>query len=370
MQSSSGRALRSGGTPAEDDAAHFRRALRAASTEAEREAVLEQISDAADAVGYLHADTGQPPSSAPEAREFHAQASGAVVPTLEHLAEWQSTCRTTEKTKDMAAADMKRFAVKFPLLRDVSRPAVRRWITSLMNDDGLTPKTVQRILSALRGYWRFLQGDGIVPETEEPFAKLEVARQAKGKGAADLRQPFAPADVPKLIAAAMARDDRGLADLITLAMWTGCRIEELCALKVADVLDDSFRVVAAKSAAGVRVVPIHAKLAPTMGRLVAASADGFVLSGLTRNKYGDRSNGVGKRFGHMKTALGFGPAFVFHSIRKTVVTILENVGVAENVVADIVGHEKPRITYGLYSGGATLEVKAAALAKLAYPANG
>jgi hypothetical protein len=32
----------------------------------------------------------------------------------------------------------------------------------------------------------------------------------------------------------------------------------------------------------------------------------------------------------------------------------------------IVGHEKPRITYGLYSGAASLKVKAEALAKLSY----
>ncbi len=58
---------------------------------------------------------------------------------------------------------------------------------------------------------------------------------------------------------------------------------------------------------------------------------------------------------------------MFHSICKTVVTILENAGVPENVVADIVGHEKPTMTFGLYSGGATLAVKSEALAKLAYP---
>ncbi len=57
---------------------------------------------------------------------------------------------------------------------------------------------------------------------------------------------------------------------------------------------------------------------------------------------------------------------VFHSIRKTVVTILENAGVPENVVADIVGHEKTTMTYGLYSGGTTLAVKREALDKLAY----
>ncbi len=39
---------------------------------------------------------------------------------------------------------------------------------------------------------------------------------------------------------------------------------------------------------------------------------------------------------------------------------------SENVVADIVGHEKTTMTYGLYSGGLSLAMKRDALAKLAY----
>ena len=347
--------------------AELDRALRSAKTEEQRRLILERIDEAADDIGHPHVDQGQAPSSSPLAQRFYGEATGAYVSTLEHLDEWLATSGTTAKTKDMHRSDVKRFAVKFPLLHDVQRVPVRRWVAGLMNDGGLAPKTVRRALSGLRGYWRWLQVEGVVPETEEPFSKLEVARQAKARTAAGLRQPFQPADVPKLIDGALARDDTALADLIRLAMWTGCRIEELCALKLADVTGDSFRVGAAKTAAGVRVVPVHDELQPVMARLLADSKDGYVLSGLSFNKYGDRSNGVGKRFGHMKTALGFGPQFVFHSLRKTVVTILENAGVSENVVADIVGHEKPRITYGLYSGGATLEVKRAALAKLAYP---
>ena len=103
-----------------------------------------------------------------------------------------------------------------------------------------------------------------------------------------------------------------------------------------------------------------------MTRLIDDSADGYVLSGLSVNKYGDRSNAVGKRFGRLKKDLDFGKKHVFHSIRKTVVTILENAGVPENVVADIVGHEKTTMTYGLYSGGLSLVVKHEGLNKLAY----
>ena len=113
--------------------------------------------------------------------------------------------------------------------------------------------------------------------------------------------------------------------------------------------------------AGVRTVPIHEELAPTKARLVEASTDDFVLSGLAVNRNGDRRDPLGKRFTRLKRAMGFDDRYVFHSIRKTVVTILENAGVAENITADIVGHAKRTMTYGTYSGGVGLEMKRAAL---------
>jgi integrase len=110
-------------------------------------------------------------------------------------------------------------------------------------------------------------------------------------------------------------------------------------------------------------------LKPLMDHLVATSHDGFVLPGLKPDVFGDRAANVGKRFGKLKTKLGFGPTKVFHSIRKTVVTLFEIAGIPENVSADIVGHEKPTMTYGHYSGGVNLAVKAAALSHLSYPIN-
>lgn len=150
-------------------------------------------------------------------------------------------------------------------------------------------------------------------------------------------------------------------------MWTGARIESLCALKVVDVKGDYFSIADDKTEAGTRDVPIHSRLMPTIKRLCRESKDGYVLSGLTPDKYGDRSAAIGKRFGHLKSKLGFGESHVFHSFRHTVVGQLESRGVPENVAADIVGHEKPRITYGLYSGRNPLDVMREAIEKLSYP---
>jgi hypothetical protein len=46
-----------------------------------------------------------------------------------------------------------------------------------------------------------------------------------------------------------------------------------------------------------------------------------------------------------------------------VAILLENAGVAEGVGADVLGHDKPTMTYGLYSGGASLKVKREAIEK-------
>lgn len=370
LGSASSRPVASGAAeiPIEEDAAYWRRQLARARDGEERAVIQDQIEFAAWEIGAVNVDRiGEAPSQNPTAKHFHALATGRIVPFAEYLDEWLDTVRATEKTKDMHRAAVQRFSTRFKTVQDVSRPEVRRWVTKLLNADGLAIASVQRILSPLRGYWRYLQSIEVADDEHEPFTKLDVSRRTQHGDLRTARLPFTPKEVLALLAAAEGGKDGDLADLIRLAMWTGCRIEELCALKAEDVHDGHFTVVDAKTNAGWRDVPIHSELAPTLARLLDASQDGYVLSGLTTNKYGDRSNAIGKRFGRLKSDLGFGRQQVFHSIRKTVVTILENAGVPENVVADIVGHEKTTMTYGLYSGGVPLKVKRKALEKISYP---
>ena len=135
--------------------------------------------------------------------------------------------------------------------------------------------------------------------------------------------------------AAHAAEDAQLADLIAVGSYSGARIEELCSLKLSAINSNTFKITDAKTSAGIREVPIHSHLKATIARLKKDSEDGYLFSGLTENKYGDRSNAIGKRFGRLKASAGFGEQHVFHSIRKTFVTLLENAGVSENLAADI-----------------------------------
>jgi integrase len=258
------------------------------------------------------------------------------------------------------------FTQDFPFIQDVKRKAVQQWVNRQAKG-GKKAATISRSLSELRGYWSYLTSVEAVPKDSLPLEKLSVPRPSnKDNGGEEVRQPFTAKEVMSLLNAAVEREDSQLADLIRLGMWTGARLEELSALKVKDVNPVYFEVKDAKSAAGRRQIPIHSKLKTTMRRLIRDSKDGCILSGLSANKYKDRGNAVGKRFGRLKTAMGFGEAHVFHLIRKKVATMLENAGVVENVAADIIGHDKPTMTYGLCSGGNSLKVKQAAIEKLNY----
>jgi integrase len=335
--------------------AYWRIALRRATTEEERDKIIMLISDAADDIGFENVDVGQSPKRDPEAQRFFSEAVGARVPTTEYIDEWIASLQVKDKTAAMRRSTVMRLAGKFRILQDISRKDVRRWMTELMVD--LKPATVQRIMSDCRIYWTYLETIEVVPEDSAPFDRLGL----KVKNTA--RLPWSPEELMKLHRAAKAKD-QVLADLILLAMYSGARLSELVDLRVADVDVDRFRIVNSKTAAGIREVPFHHKVKQTMARLIDESKDGYVLSGITAKR---RAATMSKAFQRLRKAGGFSDERqVFHSIRNTVITMLERAEVPEGTVQDVVGHERSTLTGSTYSGKSTFEMRRDALEKLAY----
>jgi len=210
----------------------------------------------------------------------------------------------------------------------------------------------------------------IAPDTPNLFEGLDFKESEKVSNTGNKRIAFKALEVKQLMKAASDKGDEQLINIIQMTAFTGARIEELCSLKASDVITvdkvKSLNITDAKTEAGNREAPIHPSISELIKRLSKETKDGYLLSGPTFNKYNGRSNAIGKRFSNLKKKFGFGRSHVFHCFRNRVATLLENAGIPEGVAADIVGHEKQTMTYGLYSGGTSTKIKYEAIKKIKY----
>ena len=142
---------------------------------------------------------------------------------------------------------------------------------------------------------------------------------------------------------------------IWIAAHTGAREGAIAALEY-DADQKTIRFPKAKKEKDDRIVPAHPA--------IEANLEAWV-SGQRRS-----ASSISNQFTKFKQSLGYGVSQDFHSFRRTLITLLENAGIAENVTADIVGHKKPRISYGLYSSGNEIEVMREAVEKIDYKSKG
>lgn len=305
----------------------------------------------------------------PEAKAAYEIATGRRVILADHKDDYLNQYRNHSiKTKAAYQAAVGRFLARFPDDHTVTPKALTKWVIDMADTDGLAAKTITRMIGQARSFWSYLGEREIVkhdPKTTEAFNGLTVPKTAAKQVS---HTPFTPQEVVGFLRSPVAQADAQLTLLITIAMYTGARIEEVAMLKKTDLdLDQAvihFR--GTKTKAAHRQVPMHPVLIPALSATLAQNDD-FVIAGPKIDKREERGKAMGKRFGRLKTAMGFKSDKVFHSIRGTVSTLFEQAYVVEGVAADIIGHEKQTMTYGLYSGGTSMEQKREAVHKLKYP---
>lgn len=298
---------------------------------------------------------------------FYEIALGRSTPTLLYLDKFMQQWDVEQKTKDMAKTAIRRVADTFATLEMISSPLIYQMIDA----DNNSKATKDKNYGFVRQYFKYLKRMQAYPqEKPNPFENLDIKKAQKSSPNGKKRVAFKASEVKQLLKAADDKGDNQLVQLMQMAIYTGARIEELCSLRVTDVIKvdgiNCLSITDAKTMAGNREVPIHPSIAKLIKNLIKESKDGYLLTGLTFSKYQQRSNAIGKRFGYLKKKLGFDKHHVFHCFRNTVITRLENVGISEGITADIVGHEKKTITYGLYSGGTSAKIKHEAVKKIKY----
>jgi integrase len=317
------------------------------------------------------------------AEDFANIAYGRSTPLLPFYEEWISKLEADSyqaKTIDTYARDAKLFIDHFGTVDKVTNTSIGHWMMAL-TDGGMSSNTFgNRVVKGVRSFWGYLKERKHISK-EQFNLLLDLAPKEKKTKVALSKVgwvAFTPEEAQQALTAITAKDEQ-LNAVVLIAMYTGMRIKEICSLKVIDLKlvegVQCFEITNAKTLAGDRVVPIHTKLIPLIDKLLLTAKgdhaeipdNTYLIPGLTFNKYADRSNAVGKRFGRLKTSLGFNSKKVFHSIRSCVVTQLDRSEFRETSIAKLVGHENPNVTIKRYSQGQDIPELVRMIKSLSYP---
>jgi len=158
-------------------------------------------------------------------------------------------------TQNAYEKDLTRFAeyadvkgAKAPL--DVTARMLREFVYHL-KDLGLSPASIRRNVSAIRTYFRFLIGDGIV--VRDPSERLETPKRWR-----ELPDVLSVEEIKRLIAAPTLDDNMVFRDraLLELAYGAGLRVSEWITLSVRDLLLEEGLVRVFGKGSKERLVPI------------------------------------------------------------------------------------------------------------------
>jgi integrase/recombinase XerD len=120
-----------------------------------------------------------------------------------------------------------------------------------LSDKRLSPRTVARILSAVRGFHRFLVGEGI--HDDDPTENIDLPKRAK-----HLPGVLSIAEIESILKQPDIREQLGRRDraILEVLYATGVRVSELTNLKQSDLMFESDLILVFGKGSKERLVPI------------------------------------------------------------------------------------------------------------------
>lgn len=241
------------------------------------------------------------------------------------------------------ARDLRRIADHFTRagaasFQEVSRGQVARLLLTL-REEGLSPRTVARHTSSLRGLYRYLLTQGRVKE--DPTAHIESSSPW-----ARLPGVLSQEEVTRLLAAAPTSNALGLRDnaMLELLYAAGLRVSEMVALRLSDV-DLEVGYVRCQGKGGKdRVVPLGRDAQTAVRRYLATSRP-YLQRGrssptlfLNRAGYPLTRQGFWKLLRAHATAAGIDRRVTPHTLRHSFATHLLERGADLRAVQVMLGH--------------------------------
>lgn len=219
-------------------------------------------------------------------------------------------------------------------LKEVNSMLIRSWIVELI-EHAVANKSVNRKLSALRSFFKWLKKDGFV--SQNPLVKINGPKNAK-RLPSFAKESELSSDKVELY---FSTDFDGLRDrlIVELFYQTGIRLSELINLKELDVRSESIKVLGKRNKE--RLIPI----APELYDLIHTYRKVKDGMGIKSNYFFVLNNGnkLYPKFVYRKINTYLGDATSLdkcspHVLRHTFATHMLNNGAGLETLKDILGH--------------------------------
>lgn len=292
---------------------------------------------------------------------------------LDSLAEeWAltSNSKTTQFQRRQVYAQLRAFLGKNVNPDSVTDAQAATYVDTHLAKSRYSPNTLRFRLSALRAFWSWMGSRRYAPRDRNPWKgfRLQLTEDA-----ASQKRPYSMDELVTLFSGNPTYPT--LREVMALGLYTGARIDEICSLTMGDIALERgaalVRIAKSKTKAGVRTIAVaHAIPLDVIVRRYRKSANpkDQLFPELRGGGYdGKLSWHVGQAFRYHRNGRGLTGATDFHSLRRTFITRLENLGVDQVRIARYVGHSLPTLAFTVYSGGATEATQRATAQCLHYP---
>ena len=307
-----------------------------------------------------------------KAERFIRVVKGGATFIRDFYLQWLDETRPNPKQRDAHSKvirDYLEWAGQGITVEETDRKKAGAYISHLMSARKLASKTVERYRSSLSTLWKWLEEKGITNLTNPWSNHRSIRPTVQTK-----RKPLSDDQLVKLLSGSYDTPTyrQVLADLLRLALVTGCRLEELCALKKADVLKRKdgywFVITEGKTEAAIREVPVHASVNHVGERQRRGNGE-HLFGEIAPGAYGRRSHHVSKAYRRYREMVGVGERGQdFHALRSTFTGVMEGAGVPVHTIQLLIGHSR-RATMGttaIYAHGERVDLRKA-ISKLRYP---
>jgi len=270
-------------------------------------------------------------------------AAGWMEAFLEMMAVERAAARNTLTAYGKDLADAQGFLARRGRdLGDAGAEDIEAYFAHL-GAAGLSPATAARRRASVRGFYRFVLGEGW--RADDPSRRVDAPKKGR-----PLPKVLGRADINALIAAASARDGAAglrLGCMVELLYASGLRISELCALTLAALAHDPAFIIVRGKGGKERLAPLNAP-ARTAVKAYLAVRPQFLPASDKANPWLFASRGKSgaitpRRFAQMldEAAIwaGIDPAKVSpHGLRHAFATHLLEGGADLRTVQKLLGH--------------------------------